>query len=161
MIMKVNITIIVLFFVELGFAQLTMEKSSIDSGGGISSSGTIEMVSTIGEMAIQEATSSNFHISEGFINPDILNSLGVTTYGVLTQVSVYPNPTVDFVHIEFENSGTYEIVLTDLNGRQLFQQAKQASNFQVDLSKYEGAAYLLMVKNKTTRNYNIFKIIKQ
>jgi len=159
--MKSSITIIVLFIVELGFSQLTMEKSGIDSGGGVSTAGTIEMVSTIGELVIQEYTSSPFHISEGFINPNILNSLGIYHYDVMMHVSLYPNPTTDFVQLDFDKMDTYQILLTDLNGKHLFQKTSYTNSFNINLLEYEQSAYILVVNSKTTQKLKTYKIIKQ
>ena len=47
----------------------TIEKFSIDSGGANTTSGGIEILYTIGEVAIQEASAGNIILSEGFINP--------------------------------------------------------------------------------------------
>ena len=57
---------LVFFF---GNAQ-TIEKFSIDSGGASDTAGDIQILYTIGEVNVQEISTSSFSISEGFINAD-------------------------------------------------------------------------------------------
>ncbi len=159
--MKKTITILFFLIVELGFAQLTIKKSSIDSGGALTQNGQVTMLQTVGEVVIQENTTGTIHISEGFINANILSSLGVDNYDFTNDISIYPNPTVDWVNIHFENIENYEFLLTDLNGKQLLQQTKYTDNFQLDLSIYENAVYFLVVINKNSASYKTFKIIKK
>ena len=159
--MRKTITILFFLIVELGFAQLTIKKSTIDSGGALTQSGQVTMLQTVGEVVVQENTTGTIHISEGFINADVLSALGVENYDFINDISIYPNPTVDLVNIHFENIENYEFLLTDLNGKQLLQQTKYTDNFQIDLSIYENAVYFLAVINEDTKSYKMFKIIKK
>lgn len=66
--MKTKITFLtVLFFSFICNAQ-SIEKFSIDSGGASASAGGIEILYTIGEVAVQEYTTPTLSVSEGFIN---------------------------------------------------------------------------------------------
>ncbi len=46
----------------------TVEKFSIDSGGASASAGNIQVVYTIGEVAVQESSVGRVILSEGFLN---------------------------------------------------------------------------------------------
>ena len=61
------ITLIVLCVVKFSAAQ-SIEKFSIDSGGASTSAGNIQILYTIGEVAVQEISTSTLTLSEGFIN---------------------------------------------------------------------------------------------
>ncbi|MGH1388337.1 hemagglutinin protein [Kordia sp.] len=63
------IALIILLVSYCGFAQ-TIEKYSIDSGGGSVTSGGIEILYTIGETNVQEHTTTTLSVSEGFITTD-------------------------------------------------------------------------------------------
>ena len=66
--MKNKIAILIaLSFSVLTYSQ-SIEKFSIDSGGASDTEGGIQIVYTIGEVAVQESTVSGVSISEGFIN---------------------------------------------------------------------------------------------
>ncbi|WP_040280939.1 hypothetical protein [Psychroserpens damuponensis] len=71
-------TITTLLFLSLvmffGNAQ-TIEKFSIDSGGASVSTGGIQILYTIGEVNVQELSTSSMSISEGFINADFRVSI--------------------------------------------------------------------------------------
>ncbi|GGG44469.1 hemagglutinin protein [Bizionia arctica] len=67
--MKTILSILVIFcFTKWSNAQ-TIEKFSIDSGGASVTAGGIEILYTIGEVNVQELSSGNIQVSEGFINP--------------------------------------------------------------------------------------------
>ncbi|WP_299335804.1 hemagglutinin protein [uncultured Psychroserpens sp.] len=68
--MRTLSSIILLFSVFILNAQ-TIVKSSIDSGGASSTSGNIQIVYTIGEVNVQELSTSSISISEGFINAEL------------------------------------------------------------------------------------------
>lgn len=69
--LKIKITGFAVLISCLGFSQ-TIEKFSIDSGGGTASAGNIQILYTIGEVNVQELSAGNVQISEGFINPTSL-----------------------------------------------------------------------------------------
>ncbi|MCF6183857.1 MAG: T9SS type A sorting domain-containing protein [Bacteroidales bacterium] len=151
-----------MLIVQLGFAQLTIKKSSIDSGGQIAQVGTTSMISTIGEVVVQENTQTNIHISEGFISPEMLSSLSIDNYTTLEGISIYPNPTVDFVNIEAVNAGNLNITLFDLNGRiLLYKRFISSDSKQINMKPYTAGTYMLVVKNIVTQQYKAYKIIKK
>ena len=157
--MKVFITFILLLIVGLGNAQTTIKKSSIASGGNIARQGNISLISNIGEVAMQEQNNANINISEGFITPDIYQSLGVENLTALAGIQVYPNPAVDFVKLHFSERDNYQVQLFDLNG-------KLISEFSVDndiekvinLKNLQAGGYLLLVKRQNQSI--VYKIMK-
>jgi len=159
--MKKSLIIITLFIVQLGFAQLTIKKSSIDSGGMLSHNGNTTILYTLGELSVAENTNANISISEGFINPQMLQSLQVADFGILTGISIYPNPTVDYVNLSFTETGIYDISIFDINGKQLVSKTIDADNCKLDFANYKQAVYVLLVKNKSSKLYKTFKIIKR
>lgn len=65
---KIKITFLLSMFVVFLLKAQTIEKFSMDSGGASASAGSIEVLYTIGEVAVAERTSATLSISEGFIN---------------------------------------------------------------------------------------------
>ena len=64
-------TILIILFFWLAHSILnaqSIEKFSIDSGGASASAGGIEILYTIGEVAVAERSASGISVSEGFIN---------------------------------------------------------------------------------------------
>ena len=68
--MKKTLTLFAMALVLFGQAQ-SIEKFSIDSGGGSVTAGGIQMLYTIGEVNVQEYSNATISVSEGFINGDL------------------------------------------------------------------------------------------
>lgn len=67
-----NIVLFIGLLVTYQVSGQSIEKSSIDSGGGSFTAGNIEVLYTIGEVAIAEVSAGNIILSEGFINPILI-----------------------------------------------------------------------------------------
>jgi len=159
--MKQIITLILLLLVGFTYGQTQIKKSSISSGGGSASAGTITVISAIGEVAVQENTQGTVHLSEGFIGADIAVVLGVQEFQTLQGITILPNPVNDNLNIRMEKSGIYEIYLYDINGKQLLNQQITEENQAVyDLSGYATATYLLFVIDRENHLSKQIKIIK-
>ncbi len=159
--MKTLITITFFLIVQFSSAQLTIKKSSIDSGGEISQNGNTFMLYTIGEVVLNENTTTSLQISEGFINPDVLKYMDLDDYQLESDISVYPNPTVDIVIIDFNQTSQYEIEIFDNNGRLIATQQTNSIKESIDFSNYPSAQYTLLVKNKTNKTIKTFRIVKR
>ena len=68
--MKKKISILAAVLLSLVIHAQTIEKFSIDSGGASATAGSIEVLYTIGEVAVQEFNTGTISVSEGFINTD-------------------------------------------------------------------------------------------
>lgn len=73
------------------------------------------------------------------------------------QIKIFPNPTNDFIKINFSNSKIITIEISDINGQLLFIK-KMISSDIIDLSNYSNGIYFLKIisDNFTTTN----KILK-
>ena len=71
--MKTKIFIIAFFLSQIALSQ-TIVKSSIDNGGASVSNANIELLYTIGEVNVQEVTIGSISVSEGFVNPILINT---------------------------------------------------------------------------------------
>jgi hypothetical protein len=158
--MKKSLIIIALLIVELGFAQLTIKKSSIDSGGATTSSGNTTMIYTIGETVVQENTQGNIHISEGFISPDLQGSLAISNYSTLAGITIFPNPATDYINLAFATDADYSIQIYDINGKSLAS-FQTMEDIRINLSNYSAGNYILLIKDKAKKLYQSYKIIKK
>ncbi|HPF97008.1 MAG TPA: T9SS type A sorting domain-containing protein, partial [Mangrovimonas sp.] len=94
----------------------TIEKFSIDSGGSSTSTGSIQILYTLGEVSVQEYSLGNLQVSEGFINSFPEGTLGLATETPAENVLLYPNP----AHDRFYVTGTQPIkklMLYDMSGK--------------------------------------------
>lgn len=159
--MKKALTIIALFISILGFSQITIDKSSISSGGTSTTNSTLSIISSIGELAVNETTVGNIQVSEGFISSKMLTTLGVNNYSLLENIQIYPNPTVDIVNVNFEKSDTYTISIYSYSGKKIKTIKTTKTKQQISFDSYANGVYILLIKNSQKQVYKTFKLIKK
>ncbi len=159
--MKKILLFTMLLFVYVATAQVSVKKSSISTSGGTMTSGSHEVIFTVGETNIQEMDTSNTHLSEGFIGPDIAGALGITDYGTLSGISVYPNPVKDNFNLSLPQSGTYEVYLYNLQGKQILYRQVHGTQQNFNISRLTSAGYMLIVIDRDNKLKKSFKIIKE
>ncbi|WP_406683192.1 T9SS type A sorting domain-containing protein [Seonamhaeicola sp. MEBiC1930] len=71
--MKNLVFVLVITVCHLSFSQVNIKISSLDSGGGSFNSGGLSVVSTVGEVAINDYTVNLLSISEGFIGKSLFS----------------------------------------------------------------------------------------
>ena len=72
---------------------------------------------------------------------------------------VYPNPTKDFLKLEFEENGEKYIRLSNLNGSLLFETKISDCETNLDLSSFDSGVYLLSITSESIRFSQ--KIVKE
>ncbi len=158
--MKTTFLIISLLFGFVATAQISIKKNSISTSGGVMISGSQEIIYTVGETNIQEVDTGNIHLSEGFIGPDITEALGITGYGTLTGITVYPNPVKDYFMLNLPENGTYEVYFYNLQGKQILYRQTKKSEETFEVSQLPVSGYMLIVIDRKNKLKKSFKIIK-
>ena len=163
--MKKSKTIILVLFLlslSMSYGQVNIKKNSISTAGGSATVGNTSLTYAIGEVAMQENTQGNTHLSEGFIGPDILAAVGIEDYGELSGIGVYPNPVDSYLNIELSSAIDYEIYLYDISGKQLLNTVSTGNTRkQLDFSTYKRAVYMLIVVDRKNHKRKIIKIQKK
>ena len=142
-------------------AQVNVQKSSISTSGGSQTNGSKTIVFAIGETNINEADMGNTHLSEGFVGPDISTVLGITDYGIISGITVYPNPAAEDFTISLPQTGTYEYYLYNMQGKQIFHRSAQGIKQNFNISRIPSAGYLLIVIDRKNQKRKSIKIIKK
>jgi hypothetical protein len=160
--MKIYIFLLMIFLTGLSHGQVSIKKSGISTGGGSGTAGNTSITYAIGEVAIQEANNGSIAISEGFISPDILGTLGIQDYTILQGANVYPNPAIKDVQISLPDTETYKISITDLTGKEIFTQTTEnVDQVKIEIGNLSRDMYLLVVKDLNHKRYALFKLIKK
>ena len=159
--MKKLLLITTLLFVFVATAQVALKKSSISTTGSTATAGNKQVVFTVGEVNIQETDVGNTHLSEGFIGPDISEALGITDYGTLTGIELYPNPVTNRFSVNLPQTSVYDFYLYDLQGKQIFSRQSQNIKESFDISRLTAAGYMLIVIDRQNQLKKVFKIIKE
>jgi len=158
--MKKILNLIIVFAVGFTYGQ-TITKSSLSAGGGSVSTSSTKVIYTVGENFVQEISSSESHISEGFISPGIMKITGIKDYGVLTGIRIFPNPVDTYLNINFEKEQAYEIYLFDLNGKKILSVTTEITgDQQINLSRQKTGVYVLVIIDREAKNKKILKIEK-
>ena len=155
---------ILLLFVAISVKTVIAQSVSPDviaTSGTSFSDGTSQLDWTLGEPATSTFTSGSDMLTQGFHQPNLLatsiNNIE-TNYSLL----VYPNPSIDFIQLQFQN--LKEAVTVDLlssDGKLLQSKAANStSELQMDMSKYAAGTYLLSVKDSHSKvkTYQIIKL---
>ncbi len=136
--------------------QATVATGGVATGSNGSSS------YSIGQVAYLNATGTNGSINQGVQQPFEIFTLGDDEFPeIQLMMSVYPNPTVSFVTLTFQNHSLDKIHfdLFDLNGRLIQSQSITTSETQIAMEHLASAVYLLNVMEEN-RILKTFKIIK-
>jgi len=158
--MKYLNLIIVLLFSFMASAQTVLYKTSFAPGGGSAETATRKIVYTTGEIFVAEADAPGRHLSEGFVNPDLVALLDAENYAPLPGVEIYPNPVKDILHIRLETGGNYEIYIFDLTGKELYRHHLNGNRWDVDMRNYRNGFYLLSIVDRENKRMTSIKIQK-
>lgn len=99
----------------------------------------------------------NFTTNSSFngVTADEKNNLSVETQTIEYELSVSPNPTKDLIYIKYPFPIKTKLYST--TGQLIIE----GTSYTIDLSRYEGATYFLIIEdinNKTTKSFKIIKI---
>ena len=141
-------------------AQTVLYKTSLAPAGGSDETATRKIVYTTGEIFVAEANAPSRHLSEGFINPDLITLLNAENYAPLPGVKIYPNPVKDILHVRMENKGNYEIYIFDLTGKELYRRSIDGDRWDVDMRNYRSGFYLISIVDRENKRMTSIKIQK-
>ena len=160
--MKTKLTILFICVMFFGYAQTEILKSSISSGGAVTEVGNLKLIYSIGENAIQENETGTLQLSEGFISAIPVGVvLGTEDFLALTGISIYPNPTTDFVNLQFKSVSDYEIILFDMVGKQLASYKSANIDFKIDMTSFSNGAYFINIKDNVNKQFKVYRILKK
>ena len=134
----------------------------VASSGNTASAGGYTLAWTLGEPVIETFTGSNNILTQGVhqTNLFVTNLQDFNLPGL--QVTVYPNPTGDFLTIEITSQETeiFHYALSDITGRRILLKKMLTLSEKTDMSSYVSGIYLLQVLNSRFEHVKVCKIIK-
>ncbi len=149
---------IILIFL-FGATQLYAQQGNVASGGEATGNGTVSY--SIGQVNYITAT-SNGTITQGLQQPYEILTVGVSNEKEIgIDVSLYPNPTVDYLtlSIETNSSEKYSYSLFDALGKMIDKKEINNPETKISLSDLPAAAYFINVFNGE-KKVKVFKVIK-
>lgn len=154
MIQKTTI-LIALFFTSLIVAQETPVSSANESTG---SNGSVTY--SVGLLTVKTLESTDGSVSQGLQVPIevLVLSINDPVFNDVT-LSVFPNPTTNFVTLKSGKHSDLSYQLFDLNGKLIKKQATISSE-TITLNNLKSGTYLLKIL-QATKEIKTFKIIKK
>ena len=149
--------------VGYGFAQ-SIERSVFASSGNFSSTSSMSISSTLGEVFVTTLSSSSSTLTQGFQQPTSSGGVGVEEIDIVN-FSVYPNPFQDIINIKSSIKGNYTISIVDVLGRNLNADLSPINSsgkldMIINLEHYQSGLYFLKIYNDDNHMKTI-KIQKQ
>ncbi|MBK7428813.1 MAG: T9SS type A sorting domain-containing protein [Saprospiraceae bacterium] len=143
------------FLIPLGVFGQSLDNWVIGSGGEFSPGSKIQLSWTLGELNTSSIKTRNGLITEGFQQSYIvLPELKYKSTSDVLDVFVFPNPTADWVQVNFADSKArdFDIFVHDAKGKLLqFQQFKNTIQTELSLESLPAAIYMVSIQVKDNR----------
>ncbi len=140
----------------------TVSPELVSSAGESFSNSNYQLDWSVGETVTATHSAGDFVLTQGF-HQDTYIITAIKDLATDINISVYPNPTSNFVIIDFsapQKLENFKIIVTDINGKILEQAETTAYKKQLDFSDYADGIYYLSVEQKNNQLLKVFKIIK-
>ena len=143
------------------YAQ-SLSPQVIASSGTTFSSASSKLEFTIGEVVTTTLTTSGNTLTQGFHQPKVLFAISaIDNKG--EKISVYPNPVVDHVLVDFSGAeGNHLVEIFDMRGQLLKRELVVDKQKQIKISflEYANGIYLINVIDKDSNSHSSYKINK-
>jgi hypothetical protein len=162
--MKHKTALLSILLLIFGFISIQAQFAIPASGGDASGSGGSASY-TVGQVFYSTNTGTSVSVAEGVQQPyEISVVSGLDKQGINLNISAYPNPTVNFLHLEVDASTSQNIQklryqLFDLNGRLLASEIIVSDVTTIVTSQLSPATYFVKVLGDDIE-LKTFKIIK-
>ena len=149
-----------LFFIACLLSNFLNGQQVIGTQGGSNSNSAGSLDYTIGEVVVTFGSDDSTHLTQGFHQP-VFEITNIVTIEINFEVSIYPNPAVDQLNIQFKelHQGA-RFDLYDANGKLLFTRLITDPFMTIPFSNYETGVYFLSFISKNNELLNTFKVQK-
>ena len=148
-----------LFFLSGFFLQENKAQSTINATGNSISSGTNRLDYSIGEIAIATITDAKNNLTQGVLQPLIIQILATEdgTFEKKFQISAYPNPAMEYINISTDYTDFQTLILFDNNGKTRKQETFQGQ--MISVVDLPSGIYFITLNDK--KYSKTIKFIKQ
>ena len=157
--MKQKKKMTIITFLLLGIGVTNAQETVTTTGGEASGTGGTASYS-VGQVVYTTATGTNGSVAQGVQQPyEISTTVGIKETSINLELSVYPNPTTDYLTLKVADFETLNFQLIDIQGRIIENKKVTASNTILKMEALPKAVYFLNV-TKNNRIIKTFKIVK-
>ena len=154
---------ILLLTIVMGFFYPGANAQELIATSGDYSETAIGSLSwSIGEPIIENAFNSDIILTQGFNQSKLTVTAINEMIGLEMNISVYPNPTSDYLSIEAntDQQKEFQINLYDLSGKLILQKDFFTGKETINMQEFKPAIYILKICTNNT-NIKTYKVIKQ
>jgi type IX secretion system substrate protein len=157
--MKHKKTITSIAFLLLGLGGLHAQESPTATGGEATGTGGTASYS-VGQIVYTTNTGTNGSVAQGVQQPyEISTTVGINEITINLELSVYPNPTTNYLTLKVDDNTNLSYQLYDLQGKIIEGKMLQSTSTNINLEAQPAATYFVkVIKNKQI--VKTFKIIK-
>jgi hypothetical protein len=157
--MKHEKTIMSVMFLLLGLGRLNAQETPAAAGGEATGvGGTVSY--SVGQVLYNTATGTNGSVGQGVQQPlEISTTVGIKETSINLELSVYPNPTTNYLTLKVEKTEGLTFQLHDLQGKVIENKAVSSTSTNISLEGQPTATYFLNVV-KNNQLVKTFKVIK-
>jgi len=158
--MKHKKTITSMAFLLLGLGGLHAQQSPTATGGEATGTGGTASYS-VGQVVYTTNTGTNGSVAQGVQQPyEISTTVGINETSINLELSVYPNPTTNYLTLKTDDNTNMSYQLYDLQGKVIENKKVSSNATNISLEGQPTATYFLNVV-KNNQIVKTFKIIKQ
>ncbi len=157
--MKYKKTMTSFVILLLCFGGLYAQKG-LPTAGGMATGAEGSVSYTVGQLAYTTQTSDEGSVAQGVQQAfEIFTTVGIHETSIQLDLSVYPNPTANYLTLKTDGSANMSYQLSDMNGKILENKEINGNNTSITLENQPVATYFLSVL-KNNQLLKTFKIIK-
>jgi hypothetical protein len=155
--MKNTITSVALLLLGLGGLH-AQEIPTAAGGEATGSGGTVSY--SVGQVVYTTATGINGSVTQGVQQPyEVSTTVGINETSINLELSVYPNPTTDYLTLKVDDNSNLNYQVYDLQGKVIENKKVSSTTTSINVENLPKAIYFLNV-TKNNRIVKTFKIIK-
>lgn len=153
-------TIILLCFVlSLATSSLFAQQGTVAAGGQATGAGG-SVSCSIGQVAYVSATGTGGNVNQGLQQPyEIVDAIGLDANVLDLSISLYPNPTTDFITLKVNKVENLSYQIFDSEGKIISTKGITENETSISFTEYANAIYLVKIFDNQNKS-KTFKIFK-
>jgi hypothetical protein len=157
--MKPKKTIMSVAFLFFGLGGLHAQESANGSGGEATGTGGTASYS-VGQVVYTTNTGTNGSVAQGVQQPyEISTTVGVNETAINLEMSVYPNPTTNYLTLKTDDNTNLSFQLYDMQGKIIESKIVNNNSTNISLEGQPKATYFLSAV-KNNQIIKTFKVMK-
>ncbi len=132
----------------------TISAGTIGSFAGSANNSTITIDYSVGENAISTISNASNCVTQGFLQPKLIISTGIIEVSKNNEISVFPNPTTDYVLIKSTEQVSW--IIYDEMGKTVLL----GDYNKIETSQFTLGVYYLEISSKVSGYKHTINLIK-